>query len=48
MGCMEFSSCFCAEIGVPIALKQVSQGISGDAQRKPNQLSCLMGNEALL
>ena len=28
MGCMEFSSSSCAEIGVPIDLRRVSQGIS--------------------
>ena len=47
MGCMELSSSSCAEIGVPIDLIRVSHGISGDAQRKPNQLSCVMGNGAL-
>ena len=31
MGCMEFSSSFCAEIDVPLDLRQVSQGISGVA-----------------
>ena len=35
MGCMELSSSSCAEIGVPIVLRRVSQGISGVAQRKP-------------
>ena len=44
MGCMELSSSSCAEIGVPIDLRRVSQGISGIAQRKPSQLSCMMGN----
>ena len=39
------SSC---EIGVPIDLRRVSQGISGVAQRKPSQLSCMMWNGALL
>ena len=43
MGCMELSSSSCAEIGVPIDLRWVSQGISGVAQRKPSQLSCMMG-----
>ena len=33
MVCMELSSCSCAEIGVPIDLRRVSQGISGGAQR---------------
>ena len=28
MGCMELSSCCCAEIGVPLDLRRVSQGIS--------------------
>ena len=48
MGCMELSSSSCAEIGIPIDLRQVSQGISGVAQRKPSQLSCMNGNGALL
>ena len=48
MECMELSSISCAEIGVPIDLRQVSQGISGVAQWKPSQLSCMMGNGALL
>ena len=48
MGCMELSSSSCAEIGVPIDLRQLSRGISGDAQRKPSQLSYMMGNGALL
>ena len=48
MGCIELSSSSCAEIGVPIDLRQVSQGIPGAAQRKPSQLSCMMGNGALL
>ena len=43
MGCMELSSSSCAEIAVPIDLKRVSQGMSGVAQRKPSQLSCMMG-----
>ena len=38
----------CAEIGVPIYFRRVSQGISGIAQRKPSQMSCMMGNGALL
>ena len=44
MGCMELSSSSCAAIGVPIDLSRVSQGISGVAQRKPSQLSCMMVN----
>ena len=48
MGCMELSSSSCAEISVPIDLRRVSQGISGVAKRKPSQLSCMMGNGALL
>ena len=35
MGCMEISSSSCAEIGLPIGLRWVSQGISGVSQRKP-------------
>ena len=45
---MELSSSSCSEIGVPIDIRHVSQGISGVAQRKPSQLSCMMGNGALL
>ena len=48
MGCMELSSSSCADIGVPIDLRRVSQGISRVAQRKPSQLSSMMGNGALL
>ena len=48
MWCMELSSRSCAKIDVPIDTRRVSQGISGVAQRKPIQLSCLMDNEALL
>ena len=48
MGCMELSSSSCAEVDVPIDLRRVSQGISGVAQRKPSQLSFMMGNGALL
>ena len=47
MGCMELSSSSCAELGVPIDLTWVSQGISGDAEKKTGQLSCMMGNGAL-
>ena len=48
MGCMELSSSSCAEIGVRIDLRRVSQGISGGAQGKPSQFSCMMGKGALL
>ena len=48
MGCMELFSSTCAEVGIPIDLRQVSQGISGVALRKPSQLTCMMGNGALL
>ena len=48
MGCMELSLSSCAEIGVPIDLRRVSQGISGVAQRKPSQLSCMTETRALL
>ena len=41
-GCMELSSSSCAEIGVPIDLRWVSQGISGVAQSKSSHLSCMM------
>ena len=44
MGCMELSSSSCSEIGVPIDVRWVSQGISGVAQRKSSNLSCMMGN----
>ena len=48
MGCVELSLSSWAEIGVSIDLRRVSRGISGDAQRKPSQLSCMMGNGTLL
>ena len=48
MGTMELSSSFCDKIGVPIDLTLVSQGISGDAQGKTIQLSCMMGSGVLL
>ena len=48
MGCMELTSSSCAEIGVPIDLRSVSQVYSEDAQRNPSQLSCMMGNGELL
>ena len=44
---MEVSSSSCAEIGVPIDLRRVSQGISGVAQRKSSHLSCMMGSGEL-
>ena len=43
MVCMKLSSSSCAEIGVPIDLRRVSQGISGVAQRKSSHLSCMTG-----
>ena len=43
MGSMEHSPSSRVEIGVPIDLREVSQGISGVAQRKPSQLSLMMG-----
>ena len=48
MQCMKLSSNSCAEIFVPIDLRRVSQGMSGVAQRKPSQFSCMTGNGALL
>ena len=48
MGCIEFSSSSSAEIGVPIDLRRVSEGISGVAQRKPSQSFCMIWNGALL
>ena len=48
MRCMELSSSSRAEIGVPIGLSWVAQGISGVAQRKSSQLSCMMGYGRLL
>ena len=47
MGCMELSSRSCVEIGVPIDLRHVSQGISVVAKRKSSQFSCMMGNREL-
>ena len=44
MGCMELSSSSCAEIGVPIDLRRMSQRISGVAKRKSSHLCCIMGN----
>ena len=40
--CMELSSSFCAEIGVPLDLRRVSQENSGIAYRKSSHLSCMM------
>ena len=48
MGCLELSMSTCAEIGVPIHLRRVSQWISLIAQSKTSQLPCMMGNWALL
>ena len=48
MGCMELSLSSSAEISVPIDVRRLSQGFSGVSQRKPSQLSCMMGNGALL
>ena len=45
---MELSLSSCPEFGVPIDLRQVSQGISGVAQRMLSQMSSMMGNGALL
>ena len=47
MGCMEHSFSSCAEIGVPIDLRWVSQGISGFDQKKSSNFSCMMGNRGL-
>ena len=47
-GCIELSSSSCAEIGIPTDLRWVSQGMFEVAQRKPSQLSCMMGNGVLL
>ena len=48
MECMELSSSSCAEIGVLIDLRNVSQRISGVAQSKPSQSFCMIWNGALL
>ena len=48
MGCMELSSRSSAEIGVPIDLRPVYQGITGVSERKISQLSCMMGKGALV
>ena len=45
---MELSSSSCAEIGVPIFLRRVSQGISVVAHRKASHLSCMMVNGGFL
>ena len=47
MGCMELSSSSCAETGVPIDLRRVSQGITVVSKRKSSHLSCMMGNREL-
>ena len=47
MGCMKLSSSSCAEIGVPVDLRRVSQGMSGVSQRKTSQLSCMMGKSGI-
>ena len=44
---MELSSSSCAEIGVPINWRRVSQGISVVAYRKSSHLSCMLGNREL-
>ena len=44
LGCTDLSSSCCAEIGVPLDLKRVSQGFSGVAYRKSSHLSCMMLN----
>ena len=44
LGCMELSSSCCAEIGVPLDLRLVSQGISGVTKRKSSHLSYMMRN----
>ena len=48
MGCMELSSSSCAESGVPVDLRRVSQGISGVVERNSSNLSCMMGNGIFL
>ena len=48
MGYMELSSTSCAEIGVPIDFRRVSQGIFAVAQRKSSHVSCMMGKGGLL
>ena len=48
MGCKELSSSSCAEFGVPINWKLVSQGISVVAKRKSSHLWCMMGNRELV
>ena len=45
---MKLSYSSCAEIGVPIDLRWVSQGISGVAENKPSQLSCMMGESGIV
>ena len=48
MASMEVSSSSCAETGVPLDLRQVSQGISAVAESKASHMSCMMGNGGLL
>ena len=48
MVCMELSPSSCAEIGVPIDLRRVSQGITVVAFRKSRHLLCVMRNRELL
>ena len=47
MGYMELTSSSCAEIGVPINWRRVSQESSVVAERKSSHLSCMMGNREL-
>ena len=47
MASMELSSRFCAEIGVPLDLKRVSQGFSGVPYSKTSHLSCILGNRGI-
>ena len=44
---MELSSSSCAEVGVPINWRHVSQGLLVVAGRKLSHLSCMMGNREL-
>ena len=48
MQCTELSSSCCAEVGVPLDLRRVSQEISGVAEGKSSHLSCMMWNAGLL
>ena len=47
MASMELSSSFWVEIGVPLDLRRVYQGISVVAESKTGHLSCVMGNGGL-